>query len=504
MVRIACLISGVPRSFSTNAWPFFQDMLKCLPEEHTLDFFFSFPKESSVDRFLNIDESFHETLQNHPNVRVLYYEDYAVKDDSYTLREKNSIVQWYRLERLITTLPKDVYSIVIRCRPDIQFSCSPSEFLELLLTHQNHNAIYIPKGFDIYDHKITIALTQPTVNDQLAWGSFDCMLHYCSVFQWIQEHTPHRVLELAAGRVPHPFISEAILYSILHEKGITIERVDCPYHLRISQCFSFAICGESGAGKSTLSKYIQEILPYDQTLLLETDRYHKWERGAKEYQTYTHYNPEANHLEKLAQDAYSLHLGDDIFTVDYDHETGKFTDVQQISSANFVILCGLHTLYKDSIRNCLDLKIYLDTDETLVENWKIERDMRERGASRETILRAIEKRREDFLLYIAPQKTFADIVVQFKQGFSDQLNLRIIIQNLSLYLNAQSALQSFTLESKEGLFPCFTCVDSPDHERMIRAAKELGYTNTNPLAQGFNGLLQLLCIAIVWKPLMTT
>lgn len=491
------MISGVPRSFGTNLWPFVQEVSSLAGTQHTIDVYISFPKSSTTDRFYNTQSLTHEALCSHPIIRTIKYEDdcsfSAYKEN---LREHNIVTQWYRIVKLFEDLPHNTYDCVIRCRPDVQFICSPSDFLYNIIQKQSEKIITIPKGFDIFDHKLLHTyptLENSTVNDQVAWGSYETMKKYCSVFTWIQSH------------IPKPLLSEAALYSVLTDSDrITIQRILCPYNLRISQCFSFAICGESGAGKSTLSKLLQDILPFDQTLLLETDRYHKWERGAKEYQTYTHYHPEANHLEKLAEDAYSLHLGEDIFTVDYDHDTGKFTEPKQIESANYMILCGLHTLYKDSIRDFIDLKIYLDTEESLTQEWKVERDMRERGANRETILRAIEKRRDDFLKYIAPQKEHADILIQFRKE-SESIHLRIGIQNETLLSIATNILIKYCpFVSKESSIHWFTCITPPSNEVVSTDAKTLGYSGRLPLAQGFNGLLQLLCICIVWKPLTTT
>merc|ERR1711884_184240 len=45
-------------------------------------------------------------------------------------------------------------------------------------------------------------------------------------------------------------------------------------------------------------------------------------------------------------------------------------------------------------------------------NWKIQRDMEERGHSLESIMASIEARKPDFDAYIAPQKENADVVVE--------------------------------------------------------------------------------------------
>ena len=50
-----------------------------------------------------------------------------------------------------------------------------------------------------------------------------------------------------------------------------------------------------------------------ETCILETDRYHKWERGNENYKTYTHLNPYANHLERMSEDVFQYKIGQDVY-----------------------------------------------------------------------------------------------------------------------------------------------------------------------------------------------
>ena len=45
----------------------------------------------------------------------------------------------------------------------------------------------------------------------------------------------------------------------------------------------------------------------------------------------------------MSNDVFNLKLGNDIYQVDYDHITGKFTKPEKIENKNTVILCGLHS-----------------------------------------------------------------------------------------------------------------------------------------------------------------
>jgi uridine kinase len=221
---------------------------------------------------------------------------------------------------------------------------------------------------------------------------------------------------------------DIVLYNYLNINNIDNELVNIDYKLILSKCNVIAIAGDSGSGKSTLLKVLTPLFNKDSILTLETDRYHKWERGNENYQTYTHLNPYANHLEKMYEDVYDLKIGNEIYQVDYDHGTGKFTQKEKIESKNNIIICGLHTMYENKIKDIIDIKIFLDTDRELIKKWKIQRDVNERGYSMEKVLKQIEFREKDYEEYISKQKENADIIINFYE-IEDKLECNLIIQN---------------------------------------------------------------------------
>jgi uridine kinase len=226
---------------------------------------------------------------------------------------------------------------------------------------------------------------------------------------------------------------DIVLYNYLNNKHINYSLIDIEYKLILSNCNIIAIAGDSGSGKSTLLKVLTPLFDNNNNniLTLETDRYHKWERGNENYQKYTHLNPYANHLEKMYEDVYDLKIGNEIYQVDYDHNTGKFTQKEKIESKNNIIICGLHTMHENKIKNILDIKIFMDTDRELIKKWKIQRDVNERGYSMEKVLKQIEDREKDYEQYISTQKVNADIIINFYE-FENKLECNLIIQNINI------------------------------------------------------------------------
>lgn len=73
---------------------------------------------------------------------------------------------------------------------------------------------------------------------------------------------------------------------------------------------------------------------------------------------------------------------------------------------------GLHPLYDQRVRDLVDFSVYLDISDEVKIQWKIQRDMAERGHTYEDILASIKAREPDFKAYIEVQREFADVVIQ--------------------------------------------------------------------------------------------
>ncbi|WP_167365467.1 uridine kinase [Flavobacterium phragmitis] len=172
------------------------------------------------------------------------------------------------------------------------------------------------------------------------------------------------------------------------------------------------IGGDSGVGKTTLVNNLQSILG-DKLLQIEGDGEHKWERGDENWKKFTHLDPKANHIHKQSDAIYGLKHNQTIYRCEYEHSSGKFTEPKKVLPKEFIVIAGLHPFYLPKLRKNIDLKIYIDTDETLRRHWKIIRDIKKRGYSHEKIIEQIENRMTDAEKYIYPQKEFADMVINY-------------------------------------------------------------------------------------------
>ncbi|MFZ6765491.1 uridine kinase [Undibacterium sp. Di26W] len=178
--------------------------------------------------------------------------------------------------------------------------------------------------------------------------------------------------------------------------------------------FVIAVAGDSGSGKDTFSSSITGLFGKHSVVNLSGDNYHLWDRQKPIWQVMTHLNPMANDLESFSNDLVALIDGKNVQSKHYDHRIGKFTKPYKMKSNDFVIASGLHTLYLPILRDCYNLSIYLDIDESLRRHFKLRRDVLQRGQTVESVLNSLEKREHDAANFVRPQAIHADFVLSLQ------------------------------------------------------------------------------------------
>ncbi len=183
------------------------------------------------------------------------------------------------------------------------------------------------------------------------------------------------------------------------------EKVDRPIIL--------GIVGDSATGKTTLSTGVARILGPERCTVLCADDYHKYDRQERAENGLSALNPRANYLDILTQHLCALRQGQPILKPVYNHKTGTLERPEYVTPTDYIIVEGLLGYTTRALRDCYDVKIFLDPEEDLRIQWKIHRDVAHRGYSREQVLASLEKRKDDSPTYIHPQRVYADMVIRF-------------------------------------------------------------------------------------------
>ena len=395
-MKAALLISGYLRTFRTNI-PRIRS--KIIEKFSHIDVYIHITtNEERDDRYLNpsnLDADLDFINRELKPVSQICEGNQVFSDDRRVNDTMNLWFKYFKLNMLksATEVAQGSYDIVIKYRPDLDI-ISDNLFQENI----EAETVYLPQESLVDKSKLKNA-DDPHLCDIFAYGNSAQMDRYFSIFRDIKN--------LVAKYGP---ASETLLYHYLNDNAISYKTLPIEYNVLLSSCNVFAICGDSGAGKSTLSNVLKSF--FNSAFTVEGDRYHKWERHDEHWKNLTHLNPESNFLTKMSQDIFDLKVGKRVYQVDYDHKTGKFTDQEQIESADNIIVCGLNSLYTEH-NHIYNLKIFVDTDERLTTIWKIRRDVQERGHNLENVMQQIARRRDDFKRYVLPQRALSDLVVKF-------------------------------------------------------------------------------------------
>lgn len=186
-----------------------------------------------------------------------------------------------------------------------------------------------------------------------------------------------------------------------------------PNNRVIDRPIILGLVGDSAAGKSTLAKGIVSILGPERVALLQSDDYHRYSRSERRRFGVSALDPAANYLDILEQHVALLRQGKPILKPVYDHTRGTLERPALLEPKPFIIVEGLLGYHTRTLRDCYDVKVFVDPDDALRVKWKMARDCSERGYSADEIKLSLDRRAEDSQAHIHPQRTFADIVVRF-------------------------------------------------------------------------------------------
>ena len=181
---------------------------------------------------------------------------------------------------------------------------------------------------------------------------------------------------------------------------------------RLTSIFGGDVVGPLGGGFGAEGGWETNTLVSDLTTVICLDDYHLNDRNGRKETGLTALNPLENNFDLMYEQAKALKDGKTVSKPIYNHVNGTLDTPETIEPTPIIIFEGLHPMYDDRVRDLLDFTLYLDISPEVKLNWKIQRDMEERGHSLESIMASIEARKPDFDAYIDPQKKDADMIIE--------------------------------------------------------------------------------------------
>ena len=200
------------------------------------------------------------------------------------------------------------------------------------------------------------------------------------------------------------------------------------------------IAGGTGAGKSTVVRKIIESLPQDEVAVMPQDSYYKDNRHIplEERLKMNYDEPASIEWTLLTKQLGELKEGRTVNMPTYDFITcSRMKETVTVNPKEVVVVEGILVLTDKSLRDMMDVKVFVDADadERLIR--VIYRDCIERGRTPQMVIdRYIETLKPMHELYIEPSKRYADLIVP--QGGHNKVAIKLLTDYIRSLLNPAS------------------------------------------------------------------
>jgi len=200
------------------------------------------------------------------------------------------------------------------------------------------------------------------------------------------------------------------------------------------------IGGGTGSGKTTLALNITKSIGKENVLLVSTDHYYKdlshLPMEERDKQNFDH--PNAIDWDLLREQLEKLLRGEKINMPIYSFKEHVREGYIEVSPRRVIILEGIFALYDKKINEIAGLRIFVDTDPDIRFIRRLQRDIKERGRTPESVinqwLSTVRPMHEEF---IEPTKRYAHIIVpEDPEGKMRETAVDIICSKVRLLLKS--------------------------------------------------------------------
>jgi uridine kinase len=184
--------------------------------------------------------------------------------------------------------------------------------------------------------------------------------------------------------------------------------------------FLIGVAGLSGSGKTALAR---KLAPHLHSEVLTLDAYyHPQSHLSLEARAKLNYDhPDALDWPLLASNLAALSRGDSIDEPIYlfDQHT-RAASTRRIDPQPILIVEGILALHHPDVRRLLDLSVFVTTRDEECLRRRLERDIAERGRTRESVLEQYTSTVWPMALqYVLPSREFADLVVSGEEPLDE-------------------------------------------------------------------------------------
>lgn len=176
-----------------------------------------------------------------------------------------------------------------------------------------------------------------------------------------------------------------------------------------------AVAGGSASGKTTVVEEVISKLKKEFVVIIMHDDYYKEHNhlSLEERKMVNYDHPDSIDNELFLKHVNKLLKGEEINKPIYDFNTySRLEKTEKITPKKVIILEGILVLTDKRIRELADIKLYVDLDSDMRFIRRMERDIKERGRTVESVvdqyLKTVKPMHHQF---VEPTKRYADVII---------------------------------------------------------------------------------------------
>ncbi|KAA8433597.1 uridine kinase [Weissella sagaensis] len=211
--------------------------------------------------------------------------------------------------------------------------------------------------------------------------------------------------------------------------------------MSISRPMVIGVTGGSGSGKTTVSQDIIKRLAGESVVMIPQDAYYhdQSDKNMDERRMTNYDHPDSLDNELLISQLKQLLERKTIEQPVYDYTNHtRSTKKVTIQPADVIILEGVLLFTEAKLRDLLDIKIYVDTDDDLRFIRRMQRDIVERGRTVDSVVNQyLETVKPMYHQFVEPTKRYADIILP--EGGANTVGIGMLEAQIRDILNKNKA-----------------------------------------------------------------
>ncbi|MCS5625750.1 MAG: uridine kinase [Candidatus Marinimicrobia bacterium] len=175
------------------------------------------------------------------------------------------------------------------------------------------------------------------------------------------------------------------------------------------------IAGGTGSGKTSIAKSLLEEYGEGEVVVIEQDAYYRdlsdLSIEERHFQNFDH--PDAIDIELFNQQLIALIKGQSVDMPVYDFAThSRKSETRKVDPHHVIVVEGILTLHYSSLRELMDIKIFVDTPDDIRFIRRMSRDVEERSRTVQSVIdQYLKTVRQMHQQFVEPSKYFADIII---------------------------------------------------------------------------------------------